>query len=496
MRAYGARCDGATDDAAAIQRAEAAAARAATASHPTVVRLPAGTCAVGAAVAWDSNVALDGAGMSSSTLRALPGFTYDPSLVRTGPDGKQIGMVWLDGPTATAAISGVTIENLTFDPRAGTQHWSERKGIRLFYPVVCYMRPVQHLTIQHVAFELGANPSAAYVASGTEGAKAFVGVSLTHLGVDPKVPSHDLVFNDVHAHNGDGTFRLVLDGSTENGATSRLYNVTVTNEYDVVDMNYLEDDRFELDGGVAPLNAPLKGAPLGDIANLTFRNVNVSVSPTVSIGSVNAIRLNAWSNAEIHHVAIDGVNYTGSPAGYVSETIVPMHDGTGSVTSMNGSDVQGYLNDIEVSDVQARYTIGVGVTLGAPPGEPLSADVRNVVVHDAFVYGGVGLTFMTPKPSVHRANGPYDVTLTNIQVDGSPNNATQPSLNPIGIDVHSHLPSAGDGALLLEDVTATGFVQGLWIDPGYDGAVLDDVHWSNGATIRSHVVLEDGSGPL
>jgi len=61
--------------------------------------------------------------MQATTLSALATFTFDPAKVRTGPDGKLIGMIWLDGPTATSAIENVTIENIGFDPRAGAQHW-------------------------------------------------------------------------------------------------------------------------------------------------------------------------------------------------------------------------------------------------------------------------------------------------------------------------------------------------------------------------------------
>lgn len=492
---YGARCDGRTDDVAAIQNAEQAAAKAALPGHATVVRLPAGVCTIGGPIAWDSNVDLEGAGMYATTLRALASFTYNPLQVRIGPDGRQIGMIWLDGPTATTPIQNVVIENLGFDPRAGVQNWSQPLAIRLFYPINCYMRPVQHLTVQHVYFELGANPSAAYTKTGTAGPKAFVGVSLTHLGVDPLVPSHDLVFNDIHAHNGDGTLRFALLGTTKNGTTSQLYNVTMSNEYDTVDLDYIEDDRIEFDGLTYPYNAPLLNAPLGEIYNLSFTNINVTVAPTVTVGSVNGVRLDSSFNTEIHDVTIDGMQYLGSPAGYVPSTVVTMHDGTGAVTAMNGSDIQGYINNIVVQNITATNTIGVGISLGAPPGQPLSGEMRNVTVHDAFVFGGVGLTFLTAKPTVRRPNSPYDVILSGITVDGSPMNALETSVSPIGVEIHDHLPSSGDAAMLLQDVTATNFKTAILLDHGFDGAILDDVHWNGAVTILSNVV-EINSGPL
>jgi hypothetical protein len=228
---------------------------------------------------------------------------------------------------------------------------------------------------------------------------------------------------------------------------------------------------------------------------VTFSNINVTVSPSVTIGSVNGIRLNSSVNTEIHDVTIDGVNYTGAPSGYVDSTIAPMHDGTGAVTSMNGNEIQGYVNRIFERNILATNTVGVGISLGAPPGEPFTAELRNVTVHDAFVFGGVALVFLTPKPAVRRADSPYDVILSNIEVDGSPNNALEPSLSPIGIEIHDHVASAGDAAMLLQNVTATNFATALLIDPGFDGAVLDDVHWKGVATIHSKVV-EDDSGPL
>jgi hypothetical protein len=480
---------------AAIQRAEQAAALAAKPSSGTVVQLPAGVCAIGGPIAWDSNVSLNGAGMQATTLSALATFTFDPAKVRTGPDGKQIGMIWLDGPTATSAIENVTIENVGFDPRAGTQNWSERVGVRLFYPVNAYMRPIHNFALQHVYFELGANPSAAYTTTGTAGPKAFVGVSLSCAGVNPLDPSHDLVFNDVHAHNGDGMLRIALLGKTVNGVTSSLYNLTVTNEYDTIDLNFIEDDRIEIDGITAPYAKPLTNAPLGLIRHLLFQNINVTVAPTVTVGSVNAVRLDTSYNTEIEDATVNGVNYVGAPSGYGPLSDGTMHDGTGSVVSMNGDDIQGYLNDLVVENVNAQYTIGVGVTLGAPPGQPFSAVVNNIVVHDAFLYGGVGFTFMTPKPTTRNPNAPYDITVSNVEVDGSPQNSLNPAAAPIGIEFHRHVPTAGDNNILLQNVTATGFATPLYIEGGFDGMVLQNVHWSGTPVIGSQVTETD-SGPL
>jgi hypothetical protein len=493
VRTYGARCDGHTDDTAAIQSAEQDAAKAAQSGQATIVTLPSGVCALGGPIAWDSNVSLDGAGMNATTLTALSTFTYDPSKVRTGPGGKLIGMIWLDGPTATSPIENVTIENVGFDPRAGTQNWSSSTGIRLYNPISCYERAVHNLTVQHVYFELGANPTAAYTATGTEGPKAFVGVSLSQLGVDPLDASHDLVFNDVHAHNGDGMLRFGLGGSTKNGVTSSFYNLTVENEYDTVDLDNIEDDRIEIDGATLPYAQPLTGAPLGSIKHLVFQNINVTVAPSVTVASVNALRLNSSFNTEIDDVSVNGITYVGAPSGFGPIVDGTMHQGTGSVISMNTNDVQGYIDDLNVQNINAQYTIGVGLALGAPPGQPLVATLQNVVVQNAFIYGGVGFTFSTAKPTVRNPNGPYDVVVSNVQVSGSPQNALAGTA-PLGVDFHRHLLTAGDDYVMLQNVTVTGFTTALLIDPGFDGMLLDNVHWTGTAQFGSKVT-EQNSGP-
>jgi hypothetical protein len=357
------------------------------------------------------------------------------------------------------------------------------------------MRPIHNLAFQHIYFELGANPSAAYTSTGTSGPKAFVGVALSRVGVNPLDASHDIVFNDVHAHNGDGMLRVSLLGTTQNGVTSSFYNLTVTNEYDTIDLNFIEDDRIEIDGITAPYAKPLTNAPLGIMRHLVFQNINVSVAPSVTAGSVNAVRLDSSYNTEIEDAVVSGVNYVGSPSGYGPLSDGTMHDGTGSVVSMNGDDIQGYLNDLVVENVNAQYTIGVGVTLGAPPGQPLSAIVRNIVVHDAFLYGGVGFTFMTPKPTTRNPSAPYDVTVSNVEVDGSPQNSLNPAVSPIGIEFHRHLPTAGDDNVLLQNVTATGFSTPLLVERGFDGMLLQNVHWSGTAVIGSQVT-ESNSGPI
>ena len=70
-----------------------------------------------------------------------------------------------------------------------------------------------------------------------------------------------------------------------------------------------------------------------------------------------------------------------------------------------------------------------------------------------------------------------------------------PAASPIGIEFHRHLPSAGDDNVLLQNVTATGFTTPLLIEGGFDGMLLQNVHWSGTAVIGSHVT-ESGSGPI
>jgi len=71
----------------------------------------------------------------------------------------------------------------------------------------------------------------------------------------------------------------------------------------------------------------------------------------------------------------------------------------------------------------------------------------------------------------------------------------EPAASPIGIEFHRHLPSAGDDNVLLQNVTATGFTTPLLIEGGFDGMLLQNVHWSGTAVIGSHVT-ESGSGPI
>ncbi len=156
---------------------------------------------------------------------------------------------------------------------------------------------------------------------------------------------------------------------------------------------------------------------------------------------------------------------------------------------MNTNDVQGYINDVVVENVNAQYTIGLGVALGAPTGEPLSAVVSNVVVRDAFIYGGLNVTFSTPKPPARNPNSQYDVAISNVTVGGSP-----ASPGAIGVEFHRHIPTAGDDFVELQNLTVSGFATPLLIEGGFDGMLLDNVHWSGTAIIDS-AVTQVNSGP-
>jgi hypothetical protein len=102
---------------------------------------------------------------------------------------------------------------------------------------------------------------------------------------------------------------------------------------------------------------------------------------------------------------------------------------------------------------------------------------------------------MTPKPTTRNPNTPYDVVVSNVAVDGSAQNSLNPAASPIGIEFHRHLPSAGDDNVLLQNVTATGFTTPLLIEPGFDGMMLQNVHWNGTAVIGSQVT-ESNSGPI
>ncbi len=153
VRNFHAKCDGATDDTKAIQSAEDAAAR-----SKGIVRLPRGKCVISTGIALDSDVTFEGAGMNTTTLVASRNFGFDPSRVRRGNDGQYIGMLWLDGPTATGPLRNVTIRDLGCDPRAGTQSFT-LSSIGTYNCIIGYMRPLQHFTLENVRFDLGANSS-------------------------------------------------------------------------------------------------------------------------------------------------------------------------------------------------------------------------------------------------------------------------------------------------------------------------------------------------
>ncbi len=66
--------------------------------------------------------------MRATTLVAAPNFGFGANHVRRGGNGKLIGMIWLDGPDATEPLRDVTISDMGFDPRAGTETYYPVSG--------------------------------------------------------------------------------------------------------------------------------------------------------------------------------------------------------------------------------------------------------------------------------------------------------------------------------------------------------------------------------
>src|SRR2546429_5472138 len=96
--AYGAKCDGVTDDTAAIKLAIAAAAVDIT--YASIVRLP-GICAVSSSITVPNNVVLEGVGQNSG-LKLTAGFVGTQVLLLNG-DFAQVRDMQIVGPTSTYA---------------------------------------------------------------------------------------------------------------------------------------------------------------------------------------------------------------------------------------------------------------------------------------------------------------------------------------------------------------------------------------------------------
>ncbi|MBV9278079.1 MAG: hypothetical protein JOZ97_07595, partial [Candidatus Eremiobacteraeota bacterium] len=303
VRQFRAKCNGATDDTRAIQAAEAAAVRAGGGT----VRIPRGKCVISTGIAWDSNVTLQGGGINATTLVAARNFGFDPSKVRRGNDGQYIGMIWLDGPSQTGPLQNVTIRDIGFDPRAGTQSFT-LSSIGTYQCIIGYLRPLQHFRLENVRFELGAN-SRPYMGTNI-GPKGFIGFNDYSIGIDPQNPSYDISFHHIVSHNGSGTIQMALEGTTRNGVTSSAHDIKIDDVQATVDQNNIDDDRVVIDGVSHPADGQL-----GRISNVSISNVTTVVADSVSVGAANAVKINPATNTIVSHVRIRNIRYRGSRYG-------------------------------------------------------------------------------------------------------------------------------------------------------------------------------------
>jgi len=469
---FQARCNGSSDDTTAIQRAESAAARA----GGGVVRLPRGKCVISTGIAWDSNVTLKGAGMNETTLVASPRFAFDPNRVRPGNDGKYIGMIWLDGPSGTGPLRNVTIENLGFDPRAGTQSFTLSSN-GTYQCIVGYLRPLQHLRVENVRFDLGANTRPYFGIN--IGPKGFIGFNDYSLGVDPRNPSFDLYFHHIVSHNGSGTVQMALEGTTREGVTSSAHDIRIDDVEAFVDQNNIDDDRVVIDG----VSHPAAGQ-LGRISNVEISNVTTTVADSVSVGAANAVKINPATNTIVNHVRINNIRYRGSRYGaYGAPLNASSKNGSGFPLSLLANVPNGFVRDVVVQNIFATNSNGILVGLGAEPGAAVDTVLSNVTLLNCYS-GGAAIDFAATSPSTGRDR----LLLRNFRVVASPT-ATSAWPAPIGIYFLPHDGGSGlRGQVQLQNGKIVGYPKPVAVLPGFDGLELRGVRWNSGSPILRSAV--------
>ena len=472
VRRFHARCDGRTDDTAAIQAAESAAAR----TGGGTVAIPRGKCVISTGIAWDSNVWLRGAGINASTLVAASNFGFDPSRVRRGNDGQYIGMVWLDGPSQSGPLRNVTISDIGFDPRAGTQSFS-LSSIGTFHCIIGYLRPLQHFRVENVRFELGAN-SRPYFGINI-GPKGFIGFNDYSIGIDPMNPSYDLYFHHIVSRNGSGTIQLALEATTRNGVTSTAHDIRIDDVETTVDQNNVDDDRVVIDG----VSHPAAGQ-LGRIFNVSISNVTASVADSVSVGTVNAVKINPATDTIVSHVRINNIRYRGSRYGnYGAPLGAGSKNGSGTPLSLLANVPNGFVRDVQVNNITAVNSTGILVGVGAEPGANVDTVLRNITLVNCYA-GGAAIDFAATSP----ATGSDRLLLQNFRVS-----ASQTALSawpaPIGVYFLPHAGGAGlRGAVQISNGSISGYPHPVTVLPGFDGLEMRSVRWNGGAPLLRSAV--------
>ncbi len=463
---FNARCDGQADDARAIQAAERAAANAGGGA----VYIPAGKCKISTGIQWDSNVSLQGAGMHQTTLVATPNFGFEDKHVRFGENGRFIGMIWLDGPTATSPLRNVTISNIGFDPRAGTQSFADDPtGKGTYQCITANQRPLQHVKFENLYFDMGAN-NHEVVPGEANGSKGFFGIVLTVLGVDPNNPSHDLSFININGHNGNGTIQLALGGRTNRqGVTSRAYNISIDGVHDNVDVNYILDDRVVIDGGTL-------GSRLGQISNITIRNVSTYISDNVSVGSANAVKINPATNTIIYDVTIDGIAFHGSANGAWGAPLPNSNskNGSGTPLAIAAYPQNGFVRNVTIRNIMGVNSQGILVGVGSEAGQITNTVIDNVTLLNCYApLGAVAIAAAGPN------TGNDHFELSNFRIVASP--VALAHGRPAGLYFTAQRGAGVGGSLVVHNGSIEGYPRPVLVrSPGFDGLQIQGVRWTTG----------------
>ncbi len=349
-----------------------------------------GKCAIsGPLNASTSGLTVAGAGMHATTIVAMPNFDYDPARTPRGLDGQYVGMLWTDLPVPPPArgisapqppLQHVTIRDLGLDPRAGTQ-----RRFYKFNAISGFARAIQYFTVRNVYFELGSP------LSWTDLTKPFKGVDYIVLSYDPANASHDLLFENIEAHNGVGSIQL-RQGAGYTVAPcpavvhDRIYGIKILNEKDIIDLNDIQDDRI-----VITAKACHPGAEMDDIQ---VSGQVVTVAPSVTNGGANGLKIEA-ANSVMRNVQYTDIQYTGSPNGsyLASGTRV----GSGNPFGALIFDKDSGMSNIVVAHVHAVNSEGIGVVLrGGPSGEPMSITFDDLTLTNS--YGAACVRFASISP--------------------------------------------------------------------------------------------------
>ncbi len=473
-----------TDDTAAINTAFAAAAR----EGQATVQFPARKCAIsGPLNASTSGLTVAGAGAHATTIVAMPSFDYDAGKTPRGLDGQYVGMLWTDLPIPPPArgisppqppLQHVTIRDLGLDPRAGTQtHFYKYQAIAGF------ARAMQYFTVRNVYFELGAP------LSWTDITKPFTGINYIVLSYDPANASHDLVFDNVEAHNGVGSIQLRQGaGYTQTPCPAvvrdRIYAIKILGEKDVIDLNDIQDDRI-----VITAKACHPGAEMDDIE---VAGQVVSVAPSVTNGGANGLKIEA-ANSVMRNVRYTDAQYMGSPNGtyLASGTRV----GSGNPFGALIFDKDSGMTDIVIAHLRAVNSEGVGVVLrGGPSGEPVSMTFDDLVLTNTYAtcVRIASLAPPTGRDQVHVLNVTCSAAAEARARFG--NALTGALFLPTG-----GVPTNGiSGDVVIRNGRFVGYPRPFFIygGGGFKGVVVDGVSWDAGRpAFDPSTILRNTSAP-